>query len=269
MGPNSHPQPLLKRLGFLGIHGLGHGAEPGGAAFAEPSDPDVVRHDANLHGRDFVVGDLHGCVSALEQLLAAVEFDTGRDRLFSVGDLIDRGEQSERALALLEHDWFYPVLGNHEEALCAVVDGRLPRERWYEVGGDWARSLSDGELAGHAAHLRPLPLVRIVGEGHARFNILHAEFRGSDEQLAAGRFEAAVRRRLLWGRDLAFSVSPSQQALSITYCGHTTMREVRRIGAHVFIDTGACSPGGKLTLVEAGTSRVWSSVTPGRVAAPA
>ncbi|CAG9231973.1 Diadenosine tetraphosphatase and related serine/threonine protein phosphatases [Paraburkholderia tropica] len=269
MGPNSHPQPLLKRLGFLGIHGLGHGAEPGGAAFAEPADPDVVRHDANLHGRDFVVGDLHGCVSALEQLLAAVEFDTGRDRLFSVGDLIDRGEQSERALALLEHDWFYPVLGNHEEALCAVVDGRLPRERWYEVGGDWARSLSDGELAGHAAHLRPLPLVRIVGEGHARFNILHAEFRGSDEQLAAGRFEAAVRRRLLWGRDLAFSVSPSQQALSITYCGHTTMREVRRIGAHVFIDTGACSPGGKLTLVEAGTSRVWSSVTPGRVAAPA
>ncbi|MBN3814237.1 metallophosphoesterase [Paraburkholderia sp. Ac-20347] len=261
MGPNSQPQPLFKkRLGFLGIHGLRRGAEPGGAPFAESSDPEVVRHDANRLGRDFVVGDLHGCVSALEQLLGEVEFDAGRDRLFSVGDLIDRGEQSERALALLEHDWFHAVQGNHEEALCAVVDGRLPRERWYEVGGDWARSLSDGELAVHAARLRLLPLVRIVGEGDARFNILHAEFRGNDDQLAAGHFEAAVRRRLLWGRDLAFSVSPSQQALSTTYCGHTTMREVRRIGAHMFIDTGACSPGGKLTLVEAGTSRVWSSL---------
>lgn len=261
MGPNSHQQPLLKRLGFRGMQALQQGAAHAGASYADPVESGVVQHGANACGRDFVVGDIHGCMSAFEQLLAEVDFDTQHDRMFSVGDLIDRGEQSERALGLLEHDWFYPVLGNHEEALCAVVDGRLPRERWYEVGGEWARSLSDGELAAHAAKLNLLPLARIVGEGPTRFNILHAEFRGNDEQLAAGHFEAAVRRRMLWGRDLAFSVSPSRQALSITYCGHTTMREVRQIGAHMFIDTGACSPGGKLTLVEPATGRLWSSVT--------
>ncbi|MBB3259127.1 serine/threonine protein phosphatase 1 [Paraburkholderia bannensis] len=261
MGPNSHHQPLLKRLGLRGMHALQQGVARARAAYEDSCESEVVHHEANARGRDFVVGDIHGCMTAFEQLLAEIDFDTQRDRMFSVGDLIDRGEQSERALGLLENDWFYPVLGNHEEALCAVVDGRLPRHRWYELGGEWAQALSDGELAGYAARLRNLPLVRIVGEGPQRFNVLHAEFRGNDEQLSAGNFEATVRRRMLWGRDLAFSVAPSRQDLSITYCGHTTMREVRQIGAHRYIDTGACSPGGKLTLVEPATGRLWSSVT--------
>ncbi len=259
MGPNSHQQPLLKRLGLRGMYALQQGAARADAAYPDPTESGVVRHGANALGRDFVIGDIHGCMMAFEQLLAEIDFDIQRDRLFSVGDLIDRGKQSERALSLLENDWFYPVLGNHEEALCAVADGRLPRNRWYQVGGEWAQSLSDGELAGYAAKLNLLPLARIVGVGPARFNVLHAEFRGNDEQLAAGNFEAAVRRRMLWGLDLAFSVAPARQALSITYCGHTTMREVRQIGAHMYIDTGACSPGGKLTLVEPATGRLWSS----------
>ncbi|WP_321876823.1 metallophosphoesterase [Paraburkholderia bannensis] len=261
MGPNSHQHALIKRLGFRGMLALQQGAPREASAYPDSAESGVVRHAANAQGRDFVVGDIHGCMTAFDRLLVEVGFDPQRDRLFSVGDLVDRGEQSERALELLEHDWFYPVLGNHEEALCAVVDGRLPRHRWYELGGDWARSVSDAKLADYAAKLNTLPLVRIVGEGDTRFNVLHAEFRGNDEQLAAGHFEAAVRRRMLWGRDLAFSVSPSQQDLSITYCGHTTMREVRQIGAHMYIDTGACSLGGKLTLVEPATGRLWSSVT--------
>lgn len=94
---------------------------------------------------------------------------------------------------------------------------------------------------------------------HRWMRIVIPRCSATDEQLAAGNFEAAVRRRMLWGRDLAFSVAPARQALSITYCGHTTMREVRQIGAHMYIDTGACSPGGKLTLVEPATGRLWSS----------
>ncbi|WP_322044554.1 metallophosphoesterase [Paraburkholderia sp. J67] len=262
MGPHSYPNASRKRLGFLRNHGLRQDPEYGRSTYPDVNGSEVVRHESNTYGRDFVVGDIHGCVSALEQLLDEVEFDTRHDRLFSVGDLVDRGEQSERALGLLDNAWFFPVLGNHEDALCAVADGKLPRERWYEVGGDWARSLSDGELSAYAARLRRLPLARIVGDGRTRFNIIHAEFRGSDDQLAAGGFDAGVRRRMLWGRDLAFSLSPVRQTLSITYCGHTTMREVRQIGAHVLIDTGACNPGGKLTLVEAGTDRVWSCMTP-------
>ena len=53
----------------------------------------VARFEENATGRDFVVGDLHGMFSHLEALLNEVAFDESADRLFSVGDLIDRGPE--------------------------------------------------------------------------------------------------------------------------------------------------------------------------------
>ncbi|QBQ98683.1 metallophosphoesterase [Paraburkholderia pallida] len=221
--------------------------------------PDVQHHAANAAGRDFVIGDLHGCVDALRYLLHKVGFDAAHDRLFSVGDLVDRGDQCEEALALLDKPWFYAVLGNHEDSLCAVAEGRLARHRWYAIGGGWAQGLSDHALATYAKRLRELPLVRVVGEGETRFNVLHAEFFGDDADLDAGRFDAEVRERMMWGRELAFNAARlPHYALSPTYCGHTPVRELRQIGSQTFIDTGAFIPEGRLTMVEALTSRQWS-----------
>ena len=43
----------------------------------------------NQVGRDFVVGDVHGCFRTLEVALLEIEFDPIRDRLFGVGDLVN------------------------------------------------------------------------------------------------------------------------------------------------------------------------------------
>ena len=53
----------------------------------------------NDRGRDFVVGDLHGCYDALMRQLDARGFDPAADRLLSVGDLVDRGPDSRRCLS--------------------------------------------------------------------------------------------------------------------------------------------------------------------------
>jgi serine/threonine protein phosphatase 1 len=223
---------------------------------------EVQHHASNEAGRDFVVGDLHGCVDALRFLLREVNFDAAADRLFSVGDLIDRGEQCEEALTLLDKPWFHAVLGNHEDALCAVVEGRLPRHQWYGIGGGWAQHVPERALALYAKRLRQLPLVRTVGEGGARFNVLHAEFFGDDTELDAGQFNEHVRERMLWGRELAFNAgTPASLALSLTYCGHTPMREPRQIGSQMYIDTGAYIAEGRLTMVEALSLRNWSVST--------
>src|SRR3546814_1255791 len=49
---------------------------------------------SNDIGRDFIVGDLHGCLDLLQAELTRIEFDRSKDRLFSVGDLVDRGPDS-------------------------------------------------------------------------------------------------------------------------------------------------------------------------------
>ncbi|HEX7909427.1 MAG TPA: metallophosphoesterase [Paraburkholderia sp.] len=220
----------------------------------------VQHHATNLRGRDFVVGDLHGCVDALRYLLRVITFDPENDRLFSVGDLVDRGEHSEQALALLDKPWFFAVLGNHEDTLCGVADGRVRRQWWYGIGGLWATALSDERLQHYAEILQTLPLARVVGSGKERFNIVHAEFFGSDAELDAGNYSDETRQRLLWGRDLALGNGDPQRqrGLSLTYCGHTPMRDIKQVGSQVFIDTGAFGPGGKLTIVEPLALRRWS-----------
>ena len=68
----------------------------------------VIQHvAANQRGRDFVVGDIHGWYGPLMAELEAVCFDPARDRLFSVGDLINRGPDSERCLLLTQEPWFF------------------------------------------------------------------------------------------------------------------------------------------------------------------
>ena len=76
---------------------------------------------ANIDGRDFVVGDLHGCYDELFALLKHVKFDYKNDRVFSTGDLIDRGPKSEECLQLLSKPWFFSVLGNHEDLLIEKI----------------------------------------------------------------------------------------------------------------------------------------------------
>ena len=55
----------------------------------------IPRHAA---GRDFVVGDVHGCFRTLDRPLAEVRVDAGCDRLFGFGDLVARGPHSAEAL---------------------------------------------------------------------------------------------------------------------------------------------------------------------------
>ncbi|MCW8994392.1 MAG: protein phosphatase, partial [Psychromonas sp.] len=51
-------------------------------------------YQQNDQGRDFFVGDIHGKYGLLMLALSNVNFNANVDRLFSVGDLIDRGEAS-------------------------------------------------------------------------------------------------------------------------------------------------------------------------------
>lgn len=60
--------------------------------------PKVQRFEANTAGRDFVVGDVHGMVEMLCKEMDSIRFNPAKDRLFSVGDLVDRGPQSKDAL---------------------------------------------------------------------------------------------------------------------------------------------------------------------------
>ena len=46
----------------------------------------------------WAIGDIHGCFETLQRLLERVEFAPARDRLWLVGDLVNRGPRSLEVL---------------------------------------------------------------------------------------------------------------------------------------------------------------------------
>jgi bis(5'-nucleosyl)-tetraphosphatase (symmetrical) len=80
---------------------------------------------------NYVVGDIQGCDGALGELLAAIAFSPSRDRLYVLGDLVNRGPASLATLRRLRGlgDAAVCVLGNHDWHLLAVAAGVRPRHR--------------------------------------------------------------------------------------------------------------------------------------------
>ena len=95
--------------------------------------------------RVYAIGDVHGCLHLLVDLLQRIETDTSaRERidthLVILGDFIDRGGQSADVCTLLhslkDSGKFHCIKGNHEQAMVDVYEGSVPSLRfWLQYGG--------------------------------------------------------------------------------------------------------------------------------------
>lgn len=146
----------------------------------------------NEKGEDYVVGDIHGCFSHLMRDLDSLSFDPSKDRVFCVGDLIDRGQESHRALEFLDKPWFHSVRGNHEQLLVDSYEEVSSRDYdlyprgtnlrlWQSNGGYWAASVVSDlkEFKKWNDRFKDLPLTISVDSGDKTFGVVHAEIPGN------------------------------------------------------------------------------------------
>ena len=113
--------------------------------------------------RTLIIGDIHGCYEELQSLLE--KFDPkDNDRIFSVGDVINRGPDSDKCISLLKQLGVKTVMGNHEHWFL----------KSYPFSDNSVNSFNFRklEIDKHLEWLRSLPYYLIVDD----FIIVHAGF---------------------------------------------------------------------------------------------
>jgi bis(5'-nucleosyl)-tetraphosphatase (symmetrical) len=148
----------------------------------------------------YAIGDIQGCKATLDRLLAAIAFDPAVDRLWLVGDLVNRGPDSLGVLrwAKAQGDRVTTVLGNHDLHLLGRAAGTAKAKKRDTID-DVLRAPDRDELIDW---LRRRPLVH-VEDG---FILLHAGLHPRWTVDDARALAAEVEARLAgddWKRALA------------------------------------------------------------------
>lgn len=219
------------------------------ATRAFPANPDP-------HGRDFVAGDVHGCFETLASALEQLRFDQTRDRLFGVGDLINRGPHSDRALEWLRTRFTGVTRGNHEDMFLDWLQaGRTDTPPDYAL---WCFTLDDTQRNEWAQAIAAMPLAITVATAHGAVGITHAEAAWPDWTKALDALERrdvdSVNIALYGfgvGRDThRATAKEAVHGVRMTVHGHA-VGPVRTIGNRWYIDTGAgFEHANRLTILE-------------------
>jgi serine/threonine protein phosphatase 1 len=219
----------------------------------------VLHFERNDLGRDFFVGDIHGCFELLEVRLMEIGFDESRDRLFSVGDLVDRGPSSEESINWIAKPWFHAARGNHEQMAIGVAAGKHDLGNYLANGGGWFLSMSEERKKLYAEAFSSLPYAMDIETDAGLIGVVHAEccvnswdaFCDALDNPASNNKLRHVTEYALWARSKIQDLDTSAiDGLTILIVGHTPVNRPLVMGNVVYIDTGAVFGKG-LTVMEA------------------
>ncbi|OEJ93903.1 polynucleotide kinase-phosphatase [Streptomyces thermolilacinus] len=264
----------LEREGFRKVHVLRGVEEIEAAEVVLEKRYNDLRH---LTGPFDIIGDIHGCASELEALLAKLGYVDGRHpggrTAVFVGDLVDRGPDSpgvlRRVMGMVESGDALCVPGNHENKLGRWLAGRKVQhthglaetigqlEREDDAFRQRVRRFIDG-LVSHY----------VLDEG--RLVVCHA---GLPEKYH-GRTSGRVRSHALYGDTtgetdefglpVRYPWAEEYRGRATVVYGHTPVPDTSWVNNTICLDTGAVF-GGKLTalrwpereLVDVPAERVW------------
>jgi serine/threonine protein phosphatase 1 len=212
----------------------------------------------SMSGRIIAISDIHGCLAALQAVLAALD-PRPEDTIVTLGDYVDRGPDARGVLELLialgKQTRLVPLLGNHDEMLLNICRGQTA------LLFDWLRFGGDATLASYGTdhpagvwptHLEFLARCPLAFQSERHF-FVHANYR------ADMALDQLPREVLLWESLKRHGPGPHVSGRT-AIVGHTAQRsgEILDLGHLKCIDTW-CYGDGWLTAFDVESGRVWQA----------
>jgi serine/threonine protein phosphatase 1 len=223
--------------------------------------------------RTIVIGDIHGALKALQQLLSKIMVSSG-DQFIFVGDYVDGWSQSADVIEYLaEFVTFQPCIfikGNHDEWCLSWLEGNIPNSDWLLHGGRTTiKSYKNYPPAQRAKHLEFFHKLRNYYEDDSGRLFVHAGFLSAKGPSREPYESDYYWDRSLWEAALAADKKdpkyfPERLLLyKEIYIGHTpTLNYNNTVPMHACnvwnIDTGAGFYG-KLSAIDIETKQYWQS----------
>jgi serine/threonine protein phosphatase 1 len=212
-----------------------------------------------MPSRVIAIGDVHGCAAGLRAVVGAVG-PTSDDVVVVLGDCVDRGPDSrgviDELLQLREKCELVPLLGNHEEMMLNVIDGKPQPDDWLQVGGAaTVASYRDGNGKVQAIPDEHVDFIRSWGDYYETVSHFFAHASYEPEQALASQHWQTMR----W-QSLKFGIPAPHVSGKTAIVGHTSQKsgEVLYLGHLTCIDT-FCWGGGWLTALDVMTGEVWQA----------
>jgi serine/threonine protein phosphatase 1 len=227
----------------------------------------------------FVIGDIHGGLRALHQVLDRAQV-TLEDQLIFLGDYVDGWSQSPQVLDFLiqlnEKQSCIFIRGNHDELVLDWLTGathNFDESMWFKHGGEATATayaqVSDDQKRGHINFLKSLKNYHLDDQNRLFIHAGFTNMNGINYEYFPKLF---YWDRTLWETALALDPSLKKESKSYPkrlllyneiYIGHTP---VTRIGQTIpvqkaciwNVDTGAAFKG-PLTIMNIETKAYWQS----------
>jgi serine/threonine protein phosphatase 1 len=216
-----------------------------------------------------IIGDVHGCFRTMQALLKKLP----DDKIYFVGDLVDRGPRSNKVIEfLMKHPEMQSVKGNHEEWMYNTIES----PRFSEVVS-WTHPRNGGAATLKSYGWKPSEsFVKYVDEKHLEFInnlpehiedgdlfISHSSYCGFDWGNAEDLTDRDKGRSLLWHRGEPRKLSKHGKEYFHVF-GHTPTPKPIITDFYANIDTGACYPQfkedgfGHLTALHYPSMKIWT-----------
>lgn len=205
--------------------------------------------------RTLAIGDIHGCLTALETLLDFAEVSDD-DLLITLGDYVDRGPDSRGVLDFLISLWWQEKLvairGNHDLMMCDARDKHSSFHVWLALGGEATLHSYGGNFDGVPQQHWDFLEHGLVNYYESKTHIFVHAGLWPDVPL-----DEQPEFVLLFER---FHSPPPHESGKIMICGHTNQKSglPKNKGHAVCIDTRAYG-GGWLSCLDVENGHIWQA----------